>query len=438
MNNRPVFHTFIKYASANIIGMVGLSCYILADTFFIARGVGADGLAALNLAIPAYSFMNGLGLMTGMGGATRFSIAKGSGDRQARESVFTQALFFLLAIAAVFFLAGLLAPYPLAALLGAQGDILLLAGQYLRIILLFAPAFMLNNLVNCFVRNDGCPRLSMSAMLLGSFSNIVLDYVFIFPMGLGMAGAALATGVAPAVSLLVLSRHFIHKKNTFHFFPGRVRFKSILDICALGISSLISEVSSGVVMLVFNLLILKDSGNLGVAAYGVIANIALVLVSIFNGISQGIQPILSSCFGKKDGTSIKCVLRYAFTTSALFAIFSYGVTFLFSGKIVDLFNKEHNPMLQEIAVKGMHIYFIAFIFMGINIISASYFSAVDKPGQGFFISCLRGLILVLPLAFLLSFTLGITGIWLTVPAAEGLSAMIVFFLLIRQKNGPFP
>lgn len=430
-----ILRTFIKYVSANILGMVGLSCYILADTFFIARGVGADGLTALNLAIPAYSFVNGLGLMIGIGGATRYSIAGGRGDKTVRKTIFTQSFFFMLCLAAVFFLAGLFLPYQLAGLLGADSSILPLTGVYLRILLLFAPMFMMNNLLIAFVRNDGRPQLSMTAMLLGSLSNIVLDYILIFPLRLGMAGAALATGIAPVISMMVLSRHFIRKENHFSFCHTKMQFRSIRDICSLGVSSLIVEVSSGVVMIIFNMLILKDSGNLGVAAYGILANIALVLISIFTGISQGIQPVLSSCFGRKEHKNIRSILRYALVTSVLFALVSYGLTFFFSDPIVELFNKEKNAALHAIAVEGMHIYFTAFLFIGINIITAAYFSSIDRPGNAFLISCLRGFLLVIPIAFLFSALLGLTGIWLTVPAAEAVVTLVVLLLLYRSgKN----
>ena len=128
MKTNSILHTFIKYVSTNILGMIGLSCYILADTFFIARGVGPDGLTALNLAIPVYSFINGLGLMIGMGGATRYSISEGNGEKETRKIIFTQSLFFVLILATAFFLIGLLLPYQLASLLGADAAILPLSG----------------------------------------------------------------------------------------------------------------------------------------------------------------------------------------------------------------------------------------------------------------------------------------------------------------------
>lgn len=410
--------TFFKYVSANILGMIGLSCYILADTFFIARGVGANGLTALNLAIPIYSIMNGLGLMIGMGGATRYSISKGNADSTVQKQIFTQALCFTLFWSSIFLILGITAARPISILLGANAETLHLTTEYIRIILIFTPFFMCNNLLICFVRNDGSPQLSMMAMLTGSFSNIIMDYILVFPFGLGMKGAALATAASPVLSILVLSIHFIKKNNQFHLCRIRPSLKRILDICALGSSSLIVEVSSGIVMLIFNLLILNISGNIGVAAYGVIANIALVLTSMYTGISQGVQPVISQCFGRREHKQIRQVLRYAFTTSVVLAVLSYLVTFIWSQPIVAAFNKDSDPILNAIAENGMHIYFTAFLFVGINIITATFLSSTDHPKEAFILSIFRGFVLVIPMAFLLSFLFGINGIWLTLPITE--------------------
>lgn len=410
--------TFFKYVSANILGMIGLSCYILADTFFIARGVGANGLTALNLAIPIYSIMNGLGLMIGMGGATRYSISKGNADSTVQKQIFTQALCFTLFWSSIFLILGITAARPISILLGANAETLHLTTEYIRIILIFTPFFMCNNLLICFVRNDGSPQLSMMAMLTGSFSNIIMDYILVFPFDLGMKGAALATAASPFLSILVLSIHFIKKNNQFHLCRIRPSLKRILDICALGSSSLIAEVSSGIVMLIFNLLILNISGNIGVAAYGVIANIALVLTSMYTGISQGVQPVISQCFGRREHKQIRQVLRYAFTTSVVLAVLSYLVTFIWSQPIVAAFNKDSDPILNAIAENGMHIYFTAFLFVGINIITATFLSSTDHPKEAFILSIFRGFVLVIPMAFLLSFLFGINGIWLTLPITE--------------------
>ena len=422
-------NTFFKYVSANILGMIGLSCYILADTFFIAQGVGANGLTALNLAIPVYNFMHGLGLMIGMGGATRYSISKGNADSAMRDYIFTHSLYLTLLFSSIFFVLGLTCAEPLSILLGANAETLRLTTEYLKILMIFTPFFMCNNLLICFVRNDGAPQLSMLAMLTGSFSNIFMDYLFIFPLHLGMKGAALATAASPVISIFILSIHFGKKNNQFHLRCVHPSFKRSLDICALGSSSLIVEVSSGVVMLIFNLLILTISGNIGVAAYGVIANIALVLTAMYTGISQGIQPVISQCFGKKEYHQIRQILFYAFATSAVLAVVSYLITFIWSQPIVSAFNKDGNETLNIIATHGMHIYFIAFLFVGMNITTATFLSSTDHPKEAFLLSIFRGFVLVIPLAFLLSALFGINGIWLTLPVTELLVSFPAIFFI---------
>ena len=153
--------------------------------------------------------------MIGMGGATKYSIFKSQNNFKKANNIFTQAFFLVVTMAAIYFLIGILFSGPLAKLLGATKSVYDMSSVYLRVILVFAPMFMMNNLLLCYVRNDGAPQLSMMAMLGGSFSNIVLDYVFMFPLDMGIFGAAFATGLAPVISILILSPFFIRKLNSF-------------------------------------------------------------------------------------------------------------------------------------------------------------------------------------------------------------------------------
>lgn len=427
MNQTNIKRTFVKYVSLNIIGMIGLSCYILADTFFVAQGIGANGLTSLNLAIPIYSFIHGTGLMIGMGGATRFTISKS-------KKIFTQSMYYALFMGSLFLILGIFFSTKLATMLGADVDTLQNTSVYLQTILCFAPMFLLNNVVICFVRNDKNPKLAMIAMLAGSLSNVILDYIFIFPCKMGMFGAAFATGIAPVISLMCLSLHFIKKKNTFHFTKLKPQLKSVMDISSLGISALIAEVSSGIVIIVLNIIILKISGNTGVAAYGIIANIALVIIAVFTGISQGMQPIISRCYGDKNYKDIKKVLSYGFITAISIAVIVYIVSAVFAGPIVTAFNKDANIQLAEIATKGILIYFTAFAFVPINILSATYFSSIDRPKNAFIISLLRGFIIIIPAAFILSALFGINGVWLSMTVSELLVLVVSVSMLMRKKN----
>lgn len=432
---------FAKYVSLNIMGMIALSCYILADTFFVANGIGPNGLTALNLAIPIYSFINGSGLMIGIGGSTKYSILKAEKKHAEANKTFTQTLYLGVVLSCVFLLIGFLFVGKLTLLLGADTTVFDMTYTYIRVMLFFSPAFICNNIVICFVRNDGNPALSMFATSLGSFTNIVLDYLFIFPCEMGILGAVVATGFAPIVGLLISSRHFIARRKTknhdwacVHPVKATPSAPACISICSLGVSSLITELASGIVMIVFNLIILKLSGNVGVAAYGIIANLSLVVTSIFTGIAQGIQPIVSRAYGAGDTTTIRTYFRYAMTLSTALAIGIYLIVSFGHVPLIQAFNDTGNPELFQIAKTGIYLYFTAFIFVGMNIISASLFGAVNRPIPAFALSIMRGFVVIIPVVFALSALLGMTGVWLSFPVTEVITSVVAGYLMWKLLN----
>jgi len=434
MKEQSVRQEFFRYVLFNILGMLGLSFYILADTFFIANGIGAKGLAALNIAIPVYSLVHGTGLMLAMGGGTRYNILRSQEHKREADIIFTNIIWLVMLFAFLFAAAGLFFPGQIAKLLGADSDIFCMTRVYIQVILLFSPAFLLNDVFVCFVRNDGNPRLSTAGMLLGSLFNILFDYIFIYPMQMGIFGAVLATGFAPMVSMLVLSRHWLSKKNQFHLVLTRLYGKNVLRIFAIGFPSFVTELSSGIVMIVFNLIILKLNGNIGVAAYGIIANLSLVVLAIFTGIAHGAQPLISRFFGRKQPDMEKEVLSYAVCLMAGISIFIYGMLFFFAEPITDMFNSEGNQTLLEIAVRGLRIYFTGILFAGFNIIFSVYFTAREQAWPSQMISLLRGFALIIPITFLLSAFWGLCGVWLAFPVTEGLVAFFAGILYDRIQK----
>ena len=427
-----ILNLFIKYVSLNIIGMIGLSCYILADTFFVARGTGSEGLAALNIAIPIYNFVNGFGLMIGMGSATKYSILKTQNKNNEANIIFSNVFIYIIFFSAFFIIAAVFFTQKIAYVLGARDNVYIMTDIYLKVILFFSPMFMLNNLLLGFVRNDNHPKLAMLGMIMGSLFNIIFDYVFIFPLKMGIFGAALATGFSPIVSMIILSVLFIKRKNTFSITKPSISFKKFFDISSLGISFLITEVSSGFVIIAFNIVILKIAGNIGVAAYGIIANIALVIIAIFTGTGQGIQPIISSNFGNIK--NINKIYKYALILSSSIAVIVYIITSVFADDITSAFNKDNDMELQRIAVEGLYLYFTAFIFVGYNIITCVYFSAMDKAKPSFIISMLRGFIFIMPSIFILSSIFNMIGVWLSFPAAEILTGIFSFIFFINFNS----
>lgn len=427
MDEQNLNRTFARYMSLNILGMLGMSGYILADTFFVSSRLGSDGLAALNLAISVFGFINGLGMMLGIGGATRYAICKAREDDREANASFTLSLVAGIGAGVVLVLFGLLFSRPLAGLLGAEERILPMCAVYLRTAFLFTPFFILNHILVAFVRNDGSPKLAMTAMLVGSLSNIVLDYLFLYPLNMGIFGAALATGTAPIIGIAISSIHIFSGRSQFKAVPTGLSLRKMAAVAGLGIAAFINEFSSGITLVVFNLLVMHAAGTIGVAAYGVVANLALVVLSVLTGIAQGSQPLLSHAYGMQDLSVVRRVYHMALLLASALGLLALGAALLFPTQLVSLFNSEGNAALQAIAEPGLKLYFIGFLFVGFNFVSAALLGATEQAGASFRVSFFRGCLGIVPAACLFAFLFGMTGIWLAFPAVE----LVTLFLSVR-------
>ncbi len=419
---------FAKYVSQNIFGMLGISCYIILDTFFIAKAAGANGITVLNLVLPIYNLIFAIGSMIGVGAATRFAILRAQKEESANR-YFSNAIFCILIISMLFVFIGIFAPDAVLKIMGADKQIMTLGRDYTRIFLLFAPFFMMNYVFSSFVRNDNDPSLAMIGTMAGSLSNVLLDYIFMFPMGMGLAGAALATAASPVISILICSIHFFKKTNTIRFCVKMPSLRRLLMSCQLGISAFVGELSSGVTTTVFNFLILGIAGNLGVAAYGVIANYAIIFICLFNGISQGVQPLVSKYYGKGELCAVKKLLHLAMGLAVLFAVMVVVVVYLFTEPLVALFNSEDSIRLAEYAKVGMRLYAIGFLFAGINIVGTGFLSATERAKGAFVASICRGFVAIVLCSFILANLFGMTGVWIAFAAAEFITIWITIVAL---------
>lgn len=252
-----------------------------------------------------------------------------------------------------------------------------------------------------------------------------------------MFGAALATGASPIISVLVLSAHLRKPSRGFHTIKTTLRVSYVPAMCAPGLSSLIGEIASGVVLLLFNLVLLRLSGNTGVAAYGVVANLALVGIAIFTGLCTGMQPLVSRSSGMNDREQLRRLFRWGVMTALGIAAVLYAAVFIFAEPLTAAFNSEHDSQLAEYAIGGLRIYFAGFLCAGFNMVTAAFFSASDKTVQGFIISLLRGVIVVPPLLFPLAWALGVNGVWMTFPMVELVTTVVALIwarkFIIKNK-----
>lgn len=425
---------FWKYIALSILGMLGSSGTILADTFFISHHLGADGLAALNISISVFGLMNGLGLLLGVGGATHYAIFRSQQREEEANRAFTASLVAALTLGVCLFTVGQLFPGPLAQVLGASGDILPMCTTYLRTILSFAPCFLLNHLFMCFLRNDDNPKLAMAVMVVGSLSNIVLDYLFIYPLDMGMFGAALATGLAPAIGLATASIHFFTRAHTFHPVPIAIRPSHLSNLAAPGLASFVNELSSSVVLVVFNLLLVQMSGTLGVAAYGIVANLALIVLAVFTGLSQGIQPLLSRAYGTGHVDQALHLYRKGQRLALAVGLSIVSIAYLATPALVACFNGDQDPTLQYLAEAGVRIYFIGFLFVGHNYLAAAFFSTTEQAKAAFSLSFFRGCMGILGAACLFSSLWGMPGLWAAFPATELATAGLSLVVMAWKKR----
>ena len=423
---------FFKYLIPSVGGMLGVSLYVLGDTMVVGRGIGSVGLAALNISIPIINVFNGLGLLFGVGSATAISISRGRGDEKQVNNIFTISLMLsillgiVLTVLRVFFLD------ELCMVLGASKDTFQMSRDYLGVLMSFSVLFLLNYTLTVLVRNDGNPNLAMWGMLTGSIVNVILDYIFIFIFDLGMKGAAYATSISPMIGLMILSVHFIKKKNNMKFIKLKLKFSIIKRITSNGFASFIVELSAGIVIFIFNKVIIDLIGDIGVSAYSIIANLSLIATAIFTGIGQAIQPIVSINFGANKMKRVYEAGKYAIYTSLIAGVLFYLSGLLFPEFLVSVFSKG-DKVLLDITVKGIRIYFMSFVLMGINIVITSYLQSKEYARTSMKISLLRGFVFTVAYVLPLSKIFAMTGVWMTLPLAE-LSTVILSILLFSNSR----
>lgn len=426
---------FASNVALNCLSMMGVSFYVLADTLFIAHYVGTTGLTALNLILPMYFILiSGPAIMLGVGGGAFFSMALGQRHfRQARR-YFHTALLTLAGFIILITLVTLCSRHQIVYLLGARAEAVAPTLSYYTVMMSFTPAFMLNQLSLSFVRNDDNSKLSTIAMVTSNIGNVIGDYILMDWFHLGMTGAALATGISPVISLLIQSLHWRKEDCHLQLRPFEPMPASSLSILRTGIPAYINDASSGIIVLIFNLTILPLAGNMGIAAYGIIANLNIVVVALFNGIGMGTQPLASFAYGADDKTSLQFLRRASKLTAFVLGTVILGFGYLYTDWLVSLFNTTNDATLQALGREGLRLYFLAYCFTGVNMCEITYLAATIKALPSTVFSISRSLIL--PLGVVLMAALWqMTGLWLTIPLTELLTfAMSLIYQLYHHRK----
>ncbi|SFJ30092.1 putative efflux protein, MATE family [Halobacillus dabanensis] len=430
LKHQPVKKVFVQYLVPSLLGMMLMSVNILIDGVFIGNGVGSEGLAGVNLAMPVFSLIFSIALWIGIGGGTIYSIRIGEEDVVKARSVFSLAVASSLVLLLVIGVIGYFNIELIANLLGANASTLPYTTDYLMVLFLFGWLISVQQLLSIFVRNDGSPTLAMVALGFTAIVNIGLNYYMIFILELGVFGAALATVLASFLGLLVLLLHFFKKHSNLRKLSFQWSWKTLGSIFTIGFPSFLAEAGVLVFVAGYNLAIVGLLGTEGVAAFSVVNYLHGFMFLTFFGIESALQPMISYYHGAKEKIrikeSVKIGEKAAFTLGGILLI----TGLLAAPLLVSLFGLESEEV-RKLAVQGIRLFFVGYLFLGFNFVYMTYFQSIGEIRPSIIIILLRSFVFILVLLWGLPKLAGIAGVWLALPLAE-MMVSVLLFLFTRK------
>ncbi|MGF1739452.1 MATE family efflux transporter [Photobacterium satsumensis] len=433
LRTTPIEQCFKHYLLPAITGLVIKSLFIMGDSIMIGRGVGPDGLGAIALTIPFFSFFTAIAMMVGIGGSAMMSIQFGKGQYKEGQSLFAQSLLLILILASGLSFTALYWLEDILLLIGAQGDISSLAGDFLGVMLQFFVIYAITWVISCFVRNDGNPKLAMYAMAGGAVLNLVLDYIFIFHFGWGLTGAAYATGIAQVMMLLFLLSHFTRGKGQLSLSLQGIGLGKAPKILAIGLPIFFIESSMAATTLIYNAVLLELGGDLYLNAFSIVMNVGVFVMFTLVGIGQACQPIISFNHGANNANRVERTLAIGLRIAVTVGIAAIFVAQFFATEIAGLFTVDHQELIL-LSASALGLYFLAYPFMAINLVTATMFQSIGSPAQANVISVCRGFVFVVIGLLLLPKAMPENGVWLSPLFAETLAAIISVFFLVKLKK----
>lgn len=426
---------YVSYLIPTVIGMITYSLYCLADLVFVSLGVGSEGLAALNIALPAFTIYSCIALLIGVGASVTMNICKGEGKKQEVNQTFTIAVLMITAIGILLTIPSVLYIEDLSRLLGANEKIISLVVVYLLPVTYTILIYMYTGAFTVMVRADGNPKLVMIAGVTGNILNIILDYIFAVPLNMGMFGIGLATVIGYSTSALLLMFHFILRKNTVHLTKDFREYRLMKRILKNGIGASIAEASVGFSIYQINLALMDFSGVMAVSIFNVISNIAFIAKGLFGGIAQAGQPLISLNYGLRKLENVKLVKKYAMWTACIVGSVSFIVLSFYGESLIRSLVSEQPDAIKQGGM-AIFLYYSGCGIMGMNTVLMYYFQSIESAKCAILLAFTRGIGLVVLLLHSLPLVMGEVGIWLVTPIAE-IITFIIFMNINKYKVMPY-
>lgn len=429
--NEPVGRLFRRMIIPTLVSMVSMVILNLTDGAFIGHGAGSDALAAINIASPIFNLLAGVGIMFGIGCSVVASIHLAQGKVKAASINITQALIGAVGVTVVICGLMLCAPAATCRLFGSSEALIPLAESYLKWIAAFEPLFMLHMVGGFIVRLDGSPRFAMATSLVGTMLNIFLDWLFIFPFGWGLEGAAIATCISFSISGLMVLGYLIFTPKTLHLYRLRLSMKSLMLTLRnlgyqikMGLPAMLGELAVSGTIITGNYVFIHYQGEVGVAAYSVACYCFPVIFMMADAIVQSGQPIVSFAYGagnrKRLAQARSTMLKWAVIAGLLVSVLMY----LCSDYITMLFLDSSEPA-YALCIGGLPYFGLGVLFLTLNIVLTGYLQSIEQARKATIFTLLRGFIIVIPAFIILPALIGDIGMWLAIPIAEFITLVLI-------------
>lgn len=422
-----------------LLGMVASALYVVADGIFVGRGVGSDAIAAVNINNPVMTLVSGIGLMFGMGGGVMASVALSRGEKKRANDILMRTVVASVAVSGLLTIFLCLFPIEAGMILGSDEYLSGMVAEYLFWYALCFPFMVLMTALPFFIRLSN-PSVPMWALATGAILNVILDWLFIFPFGWGLFGAAIATGIGQTVGALIMIVYLFKKNLAVHFVRISVKMnaipswiKDIWYMMCLGFAVFLSEVTVSIMGTAGNYAFMKELGPDGVAAFIIVCYIFPVIFMVFNATIQSAQPIISYNYGCGLLHRSKQALRYALYFAIGFAAIMM-IVFLFQSQlVVDLFIPDKNNPAWGYADKGLPYFSADFIFFGINTIMIGYYMSLETLRKAVAYTLIRGILPVICF-YVLPLWFGVSGLWMSVAAADIITTIVIVATSLTKRT----
>jgi putative MATE family efflux protein len=425
---------FLKFLVPSVTAMWIFSLYTMVDGIFVSRGVGETALAAVNIAMPFVNFIFAISMLFSTGVSTIISIYLGKNNIKKANEIFSFNLFCMLIVSLIITFLCLINIDSISLFLGATENNFNLVKDYLKIIISFNGFFIVSYCLEVLTKADGYPYLAIIGMLISALTNIVLDFLFVIILNFGIKGAAYATIISQGVSFIFFFSHFMSKKSKLTLTKFKLNIKYLKRILSIGFPDAVTELTSGIVILLFNQTILRHIGENGIVTYSIICYVSTLVIMTMIAITQGIQPLCSYYYGKEEFNIIKKLIKMSLKAVAISSIVIFSICIFFANEIVYIFIKDPSSFTYIYSVWAFRLFSSAFLVLGFNILISGYFASIEEAFKATIISIARGLIFISIALFFLSHYFGDTGIWIATLVSELICLLLSLSLLLRRNK----